>query len=550
MAPVPRPGVEAVGGRGRDVAPAVDPRPRAPHDAIRTPRVVESGEVTAAPDARRILERIGPASADHANENAVPDRAPNHDVVRSTVQMQPDLLRLGAIEGPGEIRGRQTGAPHLRPAVQVDGDALVVQALDRGDVGLVGGVDVGVVGEQCVQSQRGRRQRVAPPFEVARQLRAIQAVVLGRQLPHRRVDDAVGEACLQRPGRRVPHGSPEVAEQPAVEILSAPAQPIHAAVIGTEPDELGVRAPGQPRQQPVETGERFIAIPRDRAPHVVVALFEPRPAPLVGVAVAVGEIEIDQARGEICARVHTMAGAMLQVLEQPGRSHNVARAAEPWLATLAFVGALLDEPEHPREGGAELAQPRVVRHHQQVRRRVQHAGRVEQGSCHQRGGGVQHAELILEDALGHRGLEVRRQPGGPLVDRAEYILPAVGAGEAERLRLTAAAPPHRHESPGEAREIEALHGERRRPQRAVMLAEQHLVQPPCAVLGSRGYSDAVASVGQRVTGALRRQPRRAECEDQDGETRPAGRTQAVTRPWRNRAGSGTPPRSHGARHVS
>ena len=152
VAPVPRPGVEAVGGRGRGVAPVVDPRPRAPHDAIRSPRVVESGEVTAAPDARRILERIGPASADHANENAVPDRAPNHDVVRSTVQMQPDLLRLGAIEGPGEIRGRQTDAPHLRPAVQVDGDALVVQALDRGDVGLVGGVDVGVVGEQCVQS--------------------------------------------------------------------------------------------------------------------------------------------------------------------------------------------------------------------------------------------------------------------------------------------------------------------------------------------------------------------------------------------------------------
>src|SRR5207247_947824 len=142
---------------------------------------------------------------------------------------------------------------------------------------------------------------------------------------------------------------------------------------------------------------------------------------------------------------------MLQVLEQPGRSHNVARAAEPWLATLAFVGALLDEPEHPREGGAELAQPRVVRHHEQVRRRVQHAGRVEQGSCHQRGGGVQHAELILENALGHRGLEVRRQPGGPLVDRAEYILPAVGAGEAERLRLTAAAPPHRSGHPSLAK---------------------------------------------------------------------------------------------------
>src|SRR2546426_11465816 len=110
-------------------------------------------------------------------------------------------------------------------------------------------------------------------------------------------------------GDRVPHRTLEIGQKASVEILGPPTQPVDAAVVVTEPPQIRVADAREPRQETVEARERFVAVARDRPPHVAFRCVEARPPPLIGMAIAVTEQEVEQARREERAGIHPLTRA-------------------------------------------------------------------------------------------------------------------------------------------------------------------------------------------------------------------------------------------------
>src|SRR2546427_5021388 len=82
-------------------------------------------------------------------------------------------------------------------------------------------------------------------------------------------------------GDRVPHRTLEIGQKASVEILGPPTQPVDAAVVVTETHQIRVADAREPRQETVEARERFVAVARDRPPHVAFRCVEARPPPLI-----------------------------------------------------------------------------------------------------------------------------------------------------------------------------------------------------------------------------------------------------------------------------
>ncbi len=123
----------------------------------------------------------------------------------------------------------------------------------------------------------------------------------------------------------------------------------------------------------------------------------------------------------------------------------------------------------PRELFPEFSEPRVVGYQHQPPGRVEQAHRVGQSVRHEGGPGMVRADLVLHDAVDDAVAQLGPQGhGGILVDRTHLPLPAVGALEAQRRRLLAAALLLGLEAAGDPGEIEDLDLDRRCPQLAVV----------------------------------------------------------------------------------
>src|SRR5205823_9318449 len=98
------------------------------------------------------------------------------------------------------------------------------------------------------------------------------------------------------------------------------------------------------------------------------------------------------------------------------------------------------------------------------------------------------ADLILEQPLHKRRPELGwHRTSGVFVDGPKDVHVTIRAAQAERLRLAPAAALERRESAAEARQVEHRHLNRRRPEVAIMRAQQSPMQPPGAVLGARRH---------------------------------------------------------------
>src|SRR6185437_16077112 len=122
-----------------------------------------------------------------------------------------------------------------------------------------------------------------------------------------------------------------------------------------ELDQLGHGEPRETQQEPVEPGERLVAVARDRGPGAG-RVAQPRPAPLALVAIPIAEEEIHEARREKRAGVHRLVLVLLEPLEQLVGVHDLRGAGEAWLTVPPAGLALLERAEHVPELGAELAQ--------------------------------------------------------------------------------------------------------------------------------------------------------------------------------------------------
>src|SRR6185295_11653949 len=112
----------------------------------------------------------------------------------------------------------------------------------------------------------------------------------------------------------------------------------------------------------------------------------------------------------------------------------------------------------------------------------------EHGTHNQRRGRMTGTDLILEDPLCHRMLQLGwKERRGILVDRAELVLPPVRTGEPERPRLLAAAALRGSKPAGEALEIEHGHLDRRRPEISVVPAEEERVKSAGPIMRARHH---------------------------------------------------------------
>src|SRR5256714_12021899 len=117
---------------------------------------------------------------------------------------------------------------------------------------------------------------------------------------------------------------------------------------------------------------------------------------------------------------------------------------------------------------------------------VHDAGRVEDRRDDKRPARMRRTDLIPYQLPGERSAEIGgKRQRGVLINRAKHILAPVRAQKAHGLGLAPAAATGRREAAGKTRQIEHLHLHRRRPEVAVMAAEEQTMEPSRVVAGAR-----------------------------------------------------------------
>ena len=155
--------------------------------------------------------------------------------------------------------------------------------------------------------------------------------------------------------------------------------------------------------------------------------------------------------------------------------------------SLLVVGPLLDGAEHAAELRSELPQPgMILRQDVDPWRGVRNPRRLQHRRREQGADRVPSAGLIAHNAGGRGRAKLGRYCRHRiLVERAELVLPPVGALEAKRFGLLSTAPLGGRESAGEAVQVEHRRLERCGPEIPVVAAEEPPLQPAGLVLGSR-----------------------------------------------------------------
>ena len=224
-------------------------------------------------------------------------------------------------------------------------------------------------------------------------------------------------------------------------------------------------------------------------------LLHARPFPLAGVPVDVVEEEIHQARLEQRAGVDALASVAVDQLPERVAVDDLEGAGKS-LAVRGLSGREFDLAEPAGELLRVLAEDRVVRHHHELRRRVEDAGGLEQRGRDHRGGRMLGADLVTDDFRRERSLQslgkVRK-----LVHRAERVFLSVPGLEAQRLRLHAATLLPGHEPAGEAMQVEHRNANGRGPEDAIILAEEEIVQAAGGVFTAGGDGHAIGTRDRR-----------------------------------------------------
>jgi len=217
------------------------------------------------------------------------------------------------------------------------------------------------------------RQILAPTDERVSQEVATRGGESWRQPVDRIIDHRVGEIFLERRGHGVPDGAGKLRQEASVERAAVPREPEQIVVVAAKADELRVRVhePGERPHEPVELHERPVAVARNRLPSIRRRAADACPTPLIGMAVPVPDEHVEEPSGEKRACVHGLVRMLRNALEQLFRAHHLHHAGALGGRVFRIVsGTQLDQSEHARELLPELAEARVVRHDDQLRRHV------------------------------------------------------------------------------------------------------------------------------------------------------------------------------------
>ncbi|OLC99999.1 MAG: hypothetical protein AUI88_01060 [Gemmatimonadetes bacterium 13_1_40CM_3_70_8] len=205
------------------------------------------------------------------------------------------------------------------------------------------------------------------------------------------------------------------------------------------------------------------------------------------MSVPIPHEDVEQSRREKGARIDALARIPRETLPQLLRAGNLLRALECDVLLRVDRGALLQLAQHALEFRKRI-QPRVIGHRHEAGLGMVHTRGPQQGTHHEGPGRMARADLILEQPLHERRPQLgRHRSSGVLVDRPEGVYVTIRAAKAERLRLAPAAALERRESAAKARQVEHLHTDRRRPEVAIVRAEQDLMHPTGTVPRARRY---------------------------------------------------------------
>src|SRR5690606_9325154 len=295
---------------------------------------------------------------------------------------------------------------------------------------------------------------------------------LGRHARECLVDDCIRHRLLHRAGSTRKVVARKGSEQPSIEEVTAVGEGLDLRDRLAKLDELRVERPEASSQEAIGMDERPVAIARNRTVHLVALLAEAREAPLVRAAVGVADPEVDQPRTQELFRIHPVSARLLEVVQNVFRILDLRGPGEPRRVIGAFVRLQLNLAQHARERLPELAQSRVVRHDIQRGLQVQDAGRLQQARHDDMTGGMETADLILDQATQEGAVQLARQSLlRKLVDRAEAPADAARVYHVQRNTLVAASLSLRLESTGEGAQVENRNRDRREPQRTPAITQ-------------------------------------------------------------------------------
>ena len=181
--------------------------------------------------------------------------------------------------------------------------------------------------------------------------------------------------------------------------------------------------------------------------------------------------QVHQARLEVGPGVDAVATALFHVLPHRLRPADLAGAGEPRGIVRAFGGMFLERPDQPGELLPVLAEPGMVRNHHQGVLRMEDAGGLHERIDHQRRGGHERADEVLEHLPHDRVLDVVLEPlGGVLVEGPDRVAAAVLPGEVEGDGLPEAAGPQRRQAASDGGEVEDRDLDGRGPEVPVVVA--------------------------------------------------------------------------------
>jgi hypothetical protein len=401
-----------------------------------------------------------------------------HHLVVASVEVDPYFARLGGIEPAMEVRLGRLGASG---GGEAHVEVAVPQPFDARDFGLVRGVDVDLAREQAIEPQRLLRQLFAAALEGGGEAPAVEPIVLRRHPPRGLVDDRVRDAPREIGRGLFPHGPLQLREDLPVLLPAVPGEADDGGVLGAELDEPRLAVAAQVEHQALEAGEGEVPVFRDRLPEGLAR--DLRPAPLVAMPVPVADQHVHQARAQESACVDAVGGTLLEQRVHLLVVEDARGAGEAGSVRRGRARILLDRADETLEDVTELAERRIVGHDDEPVLRMEHAGGLQQAVGHHRRRGVARRDLVPDQALGDRALQVRWQHvARVLVHAAERVVASVRAAKRETLRLLAADAAHRRESSREAAQVEHLDRHRRGPKVAVVATEEHPMERAGAVL--------------------------------------------------------------------
>jgi hypothetical protein len=317
------------------------------------------------------------------------------------------------------------------------------------------------------------------------------------------VDDRVAQEGLHRAHHRIPGRPLQAGEQLAIHVPAVPDQPRDRQPSRAEPHQVGRRAAaGESREQAVVLGEDAVPIARNRLPgrgRVV-----PAPAPLAAVPVPVAEQEVEHAGREVTWPVHSRTSLAPQSEQRLG-ADDLVKAGE------TGRGALLEVSHGSGELLPELAQRRVVRDEHQPWPQPGQPDGAAQPVRDERSEWVRRADLVLEQALDQRPLELGREPhAGIRIGGPQQVGTSVRSEERERSGPPVAGALERAQAAGERAQVQHGHRNQPAPEGPVTGAEQEAMET------TRLVTPAEAGVHVRNHG-LRRSDRRSGGEQRHPE---------------------------------